>query len=604
MTTKEIILKSKGSGLVYEVLAYLRHLPKDIVEEYFHKKSLSVRRSVMKTNSIILFRILDQIEKEEGGESRKVAEELGFGYTNDTPIGVIIEVTKDQTKALETTNKHLGKFESIQEGFAKEIIRKPGVIDEFLQNCKKGLKYLNQNGTFGIINWYSKILEYEEDQDQFKKLDSFGIYFIYDDTTWEPMTSSKGGYRDRTVFPLYALTRYYLMSIFHIKKVSVYFDKGFVLGDVFFSAINDSSVRKVGPICESWCENSGITLIKMTLLNYIYDNGRKLISFSCIPGSDECYPPVISTITQKITSPWYELDRVREHLNEVNIINPNSVSIITIGTRAFRNCKRLEKFTYGRNIKLIIGSEAFCDTSINDFCFNRVARIDGEAFQSTKLKNIELNENVCSTFDSKSYGHNYFSGDSLETVIIRGSDDYINSIINSDSKRYMIKELALTKVGSERYNRTRISTGYYVYINSFCHSVDIRLLEIADVTDDLLLSLNNNEIDPRNSEFSGDVLFRGCFIQSLVLSAELTQKLLNMFKLDKNLIEKLFAYMFKNCSIYEISITSPRSGDVPITSLDMSTADELNDMLDFIIDITTEVGYSNITRSHRQKSFN
>jgi hypothetical protein len=60
--------------------------------------------------------------------------------------------------------------------------------------------------------------------------------------------------------------------------------------------------------------------------------------------------------------------------------------------------------------------------------------------------------------------------------------------------------------------------------------------------------------------------------------------------------------MFKNCSIYEISITSPRSGGMQITSLDMSTADELNDMLDFIIDITTEVSYNNITRLHRQKT--
>lgn len=395
MTIKETVLNSRDSGLVYEVLADLKHLPQEIIEEYFTCKKVSYRNSITKTNSIILFRILDQIEELEGIESRVVAEDYGFTYINNKPIGVAIgvalEVTKNYEKAKETINRHIGQFKDIHKEFAERVIRKQPLIDELLKREDKIIKEINNpDGIYGVINWYSNILDFSK-EDLFENNDTFGIYLVYDDTLLSQVTA-ESYYKDKTVFSLYQLTLQYLRSIFRIKKINLFLDKGIAFGDVFLHAINDPNVKKVWPLCESWCKNSGYTLAKMTLINYTYDNGKKLVEFYCSGNSEAeaCLPAqVIDSLHPKITMPWFELSAMRDHLNKVELINTcGGGGLIKVLGRAFWNCKNLEKFIYSKNLHLKVEYEAFKGTSIRDFCFNRVIYVGNGAFLNTNLREI------------------------------------------------------------------------------------------------------------------------------------------------------------------------------------------------------------------------
>lgn len=612
MTIKETVLNSRGSGLVYEVLADLKHLPQEVVAEYFTCKKVSYRNSIAKTNSIILFRILDQIEKLEGIESRVVAEDYGFTYINNKPIGVSLEVTRDYEKARGTINRHIGQFKDIHREFAERVIRKQPLVDELLKREDRILEEINNSdGIYGIINWYSDILEFSK-EDLFENNDTFGIYLVYDDTLLSKVTAEGelNCNKDKTVFSLYQLTLQYLRSIFRIKKVNLFLDKGIAFGDVFLHAINDPNVKKVWPLCESWCKNSGSTLVRMTLVNYTYDNGKKLVEFYCSGNSEAeaCLPAqVIDSLHPKITMPWFELSAMRDHLNKVELINTcGGGGLIKVLGRAFWNCKNLEKFIYSKNLRLKVEYEAFKGTSISDFCFNRVIYVGNGAFQNTNLREICFNKSMCAK--NNAYNTDYIVNDVLNKITIEGSDDNISSIAGGITKRPSINKFFLGRLGDKRYKSTS-STNYSVPFRvpmsrTLIYSVDIRQLQIGDISDELLLALKDENINPKGNDYRGDGLFYGCFIHKLCFSSRLTQKLLNMYRLDKNLIEKLFTYAFRFCDIYEISVEMPKFKDMqgtPMPSVNFDTATELNDLLDVITDATVNIGFDEIIRQHRKK---
>jgi hypothetical protein len=227
-------------------------------------------------------------------------------------------------------------------------------------------------------------------------------------------------------------------------------------------------------------------------------------------------------------------------------------------------------------------------------------------FQGTNLQEICFNKSVCA--ENSAYTTDYVISNNLNKITIKGADDNLSSIAHSDSKRLSINEFYLGRLGDKRYKSTS-STNYSVPFRipmsrTLIYSVDIRQLQIGDISDELLLALKDENINPKGNDYRGDGLFYGCFIHKLCFSSKLTLKLLNMYRLDKNLVEKLFTYAFRFCDIYEMSVEMPKFKDIqgiPMSSVNFDTATELNDLLNVISDATVNIGFDEIIRQHRKK---